>query len=191
VRTFLVLHALRVRGRSAPEVALFTGLPLETCEVLLSDLVATEQVRPGFSLLPTGTAAHAVLRDDELEVQSQLLVVAYTSFIPLNAVFKQLCTDWQLLPGDRLNDHTDAAYDRAVIDRLGPVHDAVHEVVAATGRPRFRAYLPRFAAALEGLRGGDLSALTRPLTESYHDVWMELHEDLLVSLDWERSEDDG
>ena len=41
------------------------------------------------------------------------------------------------------------------------------------------------------MRAGDPAGFARPLTNSYHDVWMELHEDLLVSLDLTRSGADG
>jgi hypothetical protein len=34
--------------------------------------------------------------------------------------------------------------------------------------------------------GGDERWLTTPMIGSYHDVWMELHEDLLTTLDVSR-----
>ena len=49
----------------------------------------------------------------------------------------------------------------------------------------------RFSTALERLRAGDTDAFTRPLTDSYHDVWMQLHEDLLLTMGRERSSADG
>ena len=56
---------------------------------------------------------------------------------------------------------------------------------------RFSAYGPRFAKALARLRAGDLDAFTRPLSGSYHDVWMELHQDLIVTLGMTRTAADA
>jgi hypothetical protein len=38
------------------------------------------------------------------------------------------------------------------------------------------------ARAYDRLIGGDVRWLTTPMIGSYHDVWMELHEDLLMTL---------
>jgi hypothetical protein len=66
-----------------------------------------------------------------------------------------------------------------ILDQLGNV------------APRFGCYQARLAAALAAFGGGDNDALARPMTGSYHDVWMELHEDLLATLGRERTSDDG
>jgi hypothetical protein len=38
----------------------------------------------------------------------------------------------------------------------------------------------RFADALEAVRGGDNTMFGRPLGDSYHTVWFELHEELIA-----------
>lgn len=63
--------------------------------------------------------------------------------------------------------------------------DAVSRVA-----PRFAIYRTRFESKLAAFRSGDTDALAKPLTGSYHDVWMELHEDLLATLGRERTEHD-
>ena len=60
-----------------------------------------------------------------------------------------------------------------------------------TALPRFASYALRLTRALERFKGGDGAALARPLSGSYHDVWMELHQDLLLSLAKERGDSDG
>jgi hypothetical protein len=55
----------------------------------------------------------------------------------------------------------------------------------------FNRYVSRLRAALDRLRAGALDALTKPLSGSYHDVWMELHQDLLLALGRTRSAADG
>ncbi|WP_232681743.1 hypothetical protein [Nocardioides sp. R-C-SC26] len=48
------------------------------------------------------------------------------------------------------------------------------------------------AATQVRLRSGDNGAFARPMYNSYHDIWMELHEDLIVSLGRTRgSHDEG
>jgi hypothetical protein len=44
----------------------------------------------------------------------------------------------------------------------------------------------RLAAALDRVRGGEVAAFARPMADSYHDIWMELHQDLLLSAGRER-----
>jgi pyruvate,orthophosphate dikinase len=46
--------------------------------------------------------------------------------------------------------------------------------------PRFGIYRPRLSRALERVRAGDTSFMARPVIDSYHTVWFELHEDLIA-----------
>ena len=57
---------------------------------------------------------------------------------------------------------------------------------------RFGSYGPRLAEARARVEGGDVDWFTKPMIDSYHTVWFELHEDLLATLGIERStEGDG
>ena len=118
---------------------------------------------------------------------------AYQAFLLLNAPFLELCTAWQLRTGDDgeavVNDHSDAAYDRTVIGRLEPIHVGVAELLGdlTTALDRFGGYRPRFERAWERLADNDVDWFTRPLIDSYHTVWFELHEDLLATLGRTRS----
>jgi hypothetical protein len=108
-------------------------------------------------------------------------------FSDLNARFKELCTDWQLRRRDAdqvPNDHQDAAYDRSVIDGLIALDGEVQPVCGGLGQAlhRMAGYGPRLGRALERLRAGDRDGFTRPLANSYHDIWMELHEDMIITL---------
>ena len=46
---------------------------------------------------------------------------------------------------------------------------------------------PGDAEALRRVRAGEHDWFTKPVIESYHTVWFELHEDLLASLGLDRS----
>jgi DNA-binding MarR family transcriptional regulator len=118
---------------------------------------------------------------------------AYQRFVARNGALLRACTDWQLRDANPsapvVNDHTDPAHDRAVIDRLGAVHDAVLPICAALTAllARFGAYRPRFTAAMERIRSGDHDAIDSPATDSYHAIWFELHDHLLATLGRDRS----
>ncbi len=49
-----------------------------------------------------------------------------------------------------------------------------------TQLPRLNAYSAKLLAALSKIKAGDTAWLTRPLIDSYHTVWFELHEELIL-----------
>ena len=189
---FIALHQLKVRGFATAEaVATGTGLTADAAAMVLRGLETDGLVKyregriTGFSLTADGRSRHAELRDAALAPhQRDAIDAAYHAFLQPNRDFKQLTTDWQTRP-----EGEDAA---PLLARLNDLHGEVGDVLAAAaeGDPRFQHYLPRFASALSRLRGGDGSAFARPMSDSYHDVWMELHEDLLSTLGHERTEAD-
>jgi hypothetical protein len=54
---------------------------------------------------------------------------------------------------------------------------------------RFGRYRSRLRAALARVDEGDHDWLTSPRVDSYHSVWMQLHEDLLLALGTDRSDE--
>ncbi|QAY62284.1 histidine phosphatase family protein [Xylanimonas allomyrinae] len=198
-----VTHALRVLGLATPQsVSRLTGLPVEDVADALTaaerdTLVQARTGRlTGWALTPEGRRWHARALAEELERSGRRAEVehAYEAFVALNQPFKQICTSWQLKDGAaEPNDHSDAAYDQSVLDRLEPVHRAALELTRrlADALPRFGWYPSAFSDARDRLRGGDRRALSAPLSESYHDLWMALHQDLLSTLGRERSAKDG
>lgn len=92
-----------------------------------------------------------------------------------------------------INDHGDPGYVQNVITRFVE-HDhpcsAMFNQLSA-GLNRFADYRIRLAAAIARLRAGDAAAFAKPMSASYHCVWMELHQDLLLTLGRKRSQADG
>jgi len=116
---------------------------------------------------------------------------AYDGFLPLNAEVLRVTTDWQVRPGGVPNDHTDAKYDWAVIDRLVAVDQRVGPVVRRLGDTvaRFGGYRARLRDAVRRVQDGEHDWLSSPRCDSYHTVWMRLHEDLLLALGIDRNEE--
>ena len=48
------------------------------------------------------------------------------------------------------------------------------------GLPRLAAYLERLERANAAAQGGDQRYVASPRVDSYHSVWFELHEDLIL-----------
>jgi hypothetical protein len=198
---FLVLHGLRLKGfADAAAVAEAGGVDEADAKPLLDTLVIEERATyregrlTGFALTPAGRAEHAQLIAEELERSGQREAVhgAYARFLSINQDLLAICTAWQLREVDGepvANDHTDAAHDAAVIDRLARLDAQVQPIGAALGAAlhRFAAYGPRLASALARVQAGDHDWFTKPMIASYHTVWFELHEDLLATLGIERS----
>ena len=101
-----------------------------------------------------------------------------------------MCTDWQLRDG-ALNDHADADYDTQIIGRLEGIDTQIQPVTRDLGDAleRFGQYGSRFTLALEKVKKGERDWFAKPMIDSYHTIWFELHEDLLATLGIERSKE--
>src|SRR5690606_5736728 len=109
---------------------------------------------------------------------------AYEGFLEHNQRFLSLCTAWQLRtigPGRfEPNGHDDPGYDAEVIGRLCATDDAIAPVLdrLSAALDRFGGYRPRLAEARRRIERGEGDWFVRPVIDSYHTVWFELHEDL-------------
>jgi DNA-binding MarR family transcriptional regulator len=185
ITPFELLHALTIKGMAGPgPLAASLGRQAGELTAALAELDAAGLARrlPDRDLwrvTPEGQARHALLLDEE----PPGLEPGYQRFLPLNGRLKDLCTRWQLRDGSP-NDHSDAGYDRSLITELEALDAGARAVVAelAAARARFGRYGPRLTGALARVRDGDRRAFTGVQQDSYHDIWMELHRDLLVSL---------
>ena len=190
--TFDVLHSLRVKGLANDEVLSgLSGVPVENLPTTLEPLVEQGLVvrregrMPGSMLTPAGKAEHLRLlgQDPATTGAATSLQAFYDRFLPINSDFKKVCQSWQMRSDDTPNDHSDPTYDSEVVDRLAQTDAQLRAPLQelADTLPRFSRYLPRFSAALDRVRGGDNASFARPMYDSYHDIWMELHEDLILS----------
>lgn len=179
---YLLLHEVRLRGRM--EV---------TEEHLLSPLLdagLVERSRAVVHVTKEGRELHASwARVAPGSEQERVTSRAYERFLPLNLEFLRVCHDWQVRPGDVPNDHRDLRYDWSVIDRLRAIDERVAPVVRRVAREvaRFEGYARRLRSALARVEEGEHDWFTSPRLDSYHTVWMQLHEDLLLALGRDRA----
>ena len=133
-------------------------------------------------------AADAECRFDHPE-HTPAVANAYEHFLGRNAELIQVCNDWQVRPGNLANDHTDSTYDWTVIDRLAAIDDRTGPIIRRLARDlaEFDGYRPRLRAARTHIENGERDWFTSPRIDSYHTVWMELHEHFLVGLGIERA----
>ncbi|WP_354699105.1 hypothetical protein DSM112329_04812 [Paraconexibacter sp. AEG42_29] len=163
---FPALHVLALRGVA-------TELPGDTAALEAADLVASTP--GGYLLTEAGTAGHAaLLADERAGLADGALDAAYERFLAANGPFKGLCSAWQSADAD------------ARFELLGQLEDLVDRIKPAIRRtadvlPRFAPYGERLTAACEAAVGGDHDMVLSPSKDSVHTIWMELHEDLLVT----------
>ncbi|OBI44594.1 hypothetical protein A5707_02715 [Mycobacterium kyorinense] len=182
----VVLQAVRLKGRvgTADLAATLSADPADlagTIERLTQSglLIAGTTVR----ISPEGRARLGeLLAEERAGINAAAVAGAYDEFRSVNTEFKALVTDWQVKDGES-NAHDDAAYDAAIVARLERVHQQVLPVIAAAAAelPRLSRYSTKLQAALDKVRAGENIWLSRPLIDSYHTVWFELHEELIVA----------
>jgi hypothetical protein len=198
----LVLHGLRLNGFAETDVVAMTAGREDVTVVRLLEALGEEGLVTrkqgievsGWVLTPAGRAELGRRLADELEAAGgrRTVEAVYDRFAALNPELLQLCTDWQLKPAGagEVNDHSDPEYDRAVIERLVELHQRAEPAIAPLGAllDRFASYPRRLGEAAARVVAGDPDWFTRPVMDSYHTVWFELHEDLLATLGRERAE---
>jgi pyruvate,orthophosphate dikinase len=184
-----VIRALAIKGYVTPELlGPALGVSSEEAGRLLDGLVADGLVAAGsgmFSLSADGKAVgNEMLAADREAWGPAAAAAALDGFIALDGRMKVIVTAWQMktVEGQQvLNDHTDAAYDAAVLADLSALHADVTTWLAPllAGLPRLARYGRRLDAAAAAAIGGDRLFIASPRVDSYHGVWFELHEDLI------------
>jgi hypothetical protein len=188
-----VLQAVRLKGRvSRDDLAATLG---DDVDLVVDGLVNSGLLveGPTLRISPDGRERLQKLLDAERQqVDAAAVGSVYDEFRSVNADFKALVTDWQLRDG-RPNTHDDPDYDAAVLARLDEVHARVTPIVAAVSAelPRLSRYSAKLQSALDRVHAGETMWLSRPLIDSYHTVWFELHEELILAAGSTREAEDA
>ncbi len=195
---FRTIHALRIRGFAKAEVvAEIADVDLDEALTHLVDLQERDlamfrEARALWQLTAAGKEAHAKLLADDVVATTidGRLAPLYEDFLRLNEELNELCGEWQLRDG-RLNDHARALDDQAIAARLAALNGRAVPLVEALADvlPRLRPYAARLAQSCQRFLGGETNMFTGVMCGSYHDVWMELHEDLILTQGIDRAEE--
>lgn len=200
----LALHGVRVLGGpSAAAIAERFDLPVEVVREHLLDAQAYGWVTrhdyfgETWSLTEDGRLENERQLAAELEATQTRGLVSdiHARFVPLNRRHGRACTNWQLRPEpwDPLaaNDHTDPIWDDSVLVELESLDLALRELDTVLSRvlDRFAGHASRHSAALHKARNGDASFVDAPDRLSCQLVWIQLHEDLLATLQIPRGSD--
>jgi len=192
--------ALRVQGLAGPDrLADALCVTVDEARARVSALSEAGIVEErtgrlaGYTLTLAGNATLDEALTEEGLRGDEELTDAYQRFLVLNKRLLETCSAWQVRSHGSIeepNDHSDPDYDNDVIERLGSLHDRTTALLRKVSEraPRFDAYCARLGSCVDRLREGDRRAFTAPMAESYHTVWFELHQDLLLTLGLEREE---
>jgi pyruvate,orthophosphate dikinase len=185
-----VLRCLAIKGYGTPSgLAEAQFSSLEEIGACLDGLLAdrlVELVAGSYRLAPGGKAAELeLLANDRAGWGPEHASAALDAFLVLDRRMKETVTAWQMRDIDglqTLNDHADPAYDARVLAELAVLNgDAARwlsPLVASLAR--LGIYAARLDRAAHLAADGDQRYVASPRVDSFHSVWFELHEDLIL-----------
>jgi hypothetical protein len=190
-----LLMAAKLKGRATADLAAaYAGIPADDAKVRIRHLVdiglltGDEHVR----ISSDGRARiDDLLAAERAAIDRAVLAEAYEEFDSHNTTLKSVVKSWQMKDATTLNDHTDTAYDAKVIEQLVAMHHYFQPLLQRMidAAPRLAPFADRFGKAITALQGGDYTYVARPIMDSYHTVWFELHEELIGLLGLSRAEE--
>lgn len=189
-----VLMTLRLKGRvAAASLAGTVGRPEQAVATELESAVdagwAVEK-NGQFRLTPEGrdqVTSHVA--EERAGLDANRLEDLYHRFDDYNNELKRVVSSWQVRDDGQPNDHSDQAYDDQVARDLDALHDSLTGWFAELSDtvPRLARYPEKFETAIGAVRAGELTFIAKPIADSYHTVWFELHEELIQLLGRDRA----
>jgi predicted transcriptional regulator len=203
-KEFLVLNYLDIFGATADlrRIQKSTGLESEEVVACLSKLAEkrlvvkeTRDIIEKWKITSDGERVVNSYRQLALERtgQRETIIKKFEEFENIyNMKFKHLATAWQVkIVNGRpvVNDHSDPEYDSAILNQVLDLHKNVLSTlkVIAGAIPMFRIYIERLDDAAKKMKENPREYFIRN-EDSYHNVWFELHENVLRLWGRERRE---
>ncbi|MET1231933.1 MAG: pyruvate, phosphate dikinase [Candidatus Limnocylindrales bacterium] len=184
------LRAIAIKGFAPAQAVADAVLSTSDAVQPMLDQLARDglvsMVAGAYRLTESGTSRADSLRAAEQAAWGvDRASAALDAFVSLDRQVKEIVTAWQLRDAQAQvpNDHSDATYDQAVLDRLSGLHqDAVAWLLPLEADcPRLENYRRRLARAIDAAGAGDARFVASPRVDSYHGAWFELH-DVLIRL---------
>lgn len=189
-----VLHAVTVKGFATAEAVLkISGTSADVTAASLEELRDRGHVRflaPRGLWRPTdlGVRERTARLRELCGPNDEELRRHYADFLEVNVQVKQLCTNWQTRTSEPSADAIATSY-QPLLEDFAALDDQAHAVIAQLRShvPRLAGYSRRLSAAATRVLAGESAMLTGVMCDSYHDIWMELHEDLVQLLAIDRT----
>lgn len=182
----ILLQVMSLKGQATHE-ALAAAVEVDPTDAIAEFTSAglVDTAKLGYRLTQLGKSRVDELYAHERDRASPVIEDVYESFMAIDEDVKQIVADWQMRRvGGHLtvNDHSDHRHDDRVIARLRRTDAKASTAIAplTTALSRFDLYPRRLRRALSLVDEGDHTMLAAPLKDSYHTVWFELHEDLII-----------
>lgn len=186
-----IMLALRIRGpQTTGDIARLLDSRRRAVDDRVAVLVRHAVVEPVGSAWRITRSGRTVCDNLLAELRTTVVVAAldrlYVKFVPLNDRIKAVLTTWQLrsVPGGGflINTHDDPAYDDSVMARLAEAHAHAQGWLAeiATLIPTFGRRTALLNDALYRAKAGQTEYVMSPWVNSYHSIWFEVHEELLL-----------
>ena len=194
------LRLLSARGMVEEEILqellgkreLFRDSEVGLCLASLGAAGAAESMMPGFWCVTEEgkKLLRRHLRSRRADVLPHLRGDTWAGFEKLDMELKAVCVMWQVKQDGSANDHDDTGYDFSILEKLGGVHARLHQLIdKADGlKKELTDLLLEMDGALGKVNEGGFEFFTGFTVNSYHNLWFELHEDLLCTLGLERKE---
>lgn len=182
-----VLRALATAGIADSEtVAADVAADLGTVDETLDRLAEADRVEvdAGFwYLTDDGEDRLTTLFQERFSAEErEQLSGALEDFERLDDRLKSLASEWQSLDPEA----EDAA---EVVESLADLHADLEDWLDgldAELQETYAAYVTSLGAALDALRDGEIAYFTGTEVDSYHEIWFDLHDDLLRTLGKDR-----
>ncbi|MEP7159204.1 MAG: PEP-utilizing enzyme, partial [Chloroflexota bacterium] len=179
------LRLLLVKGYATPEqVADCLEVSVDEAKRLLDGLEMSADAEQAVGSYRLAEAGKERARTDLAAERARWpgADAALDAFIGFDRQVKDVVTSWQMRYGQTVNDHSDLAYDALVMTQLNKLHSDISAWLLrqATGFGRFASYGRRLERAMSAVADGDQRFIASPRVDSYHSVWFELHEELIL-----------
>ena len=190
---FAVLHAIRLKGIAKDDaISAHVDADKATMTACLEDLASRGLTKyregrrvSGWALTDSGREQHAMLLDDAMGSDDVAgLAVPYNKFLTVNSDFKTLCVRWM----EANYSQTDLS---GLLRELAETHETVTSILLDAERavPDLRVHRQRFEVAGREVAAGNHDFVTSPRVDSYHTVWFEMHEDMILRLKISRADE--
>jgi len=185
-----LMRTLYIKGfAGAGDLAAACFATPDEAAAVLDAMVAdgiVEMAGETFTLSADGKSLSAeVLASDRARWGAKSAADALDAFLPLDQRVKDVVTAWQVRDDDGeqvLNDHSDLDHDSAVLADLASLHEDVAAWLdrSSDSLARLAAYAARLERAAGMVAAGEHRYIASPTVDSYHSVWFELHEELIL-----------